>query len=130
MARKPKTVYERNRRDAKELQREARVGDVLYVVVETADPYKGYDEAHYYSRYKVTHMHPLLGGGMIGSLSVEGLVLNFGPVYTEQPSGILGVHEEKKDTFHPYGGDNNRVMALNAGAARELAQLAAEIRNR
>ncbi|AVZ74013.1 hypothetical protein SLUN_19450 [Streptomyces lunaelactis] len=89
-----RTVWKRTERDAKELSRIAKVGDVFYTVADVATNLAPYEDAQLYSQHRVEYMHPLLGAPMIcGSLSVEGLVLRFGPVYTEQPAGMRGVHQ-------------------------------------
>lgn len=96
-----KTVYERTKRDAKTLARETKVGDVLYTVVDTATNLAPYEDAQLYSRFEVTHTHPLLGGPMIGSMSVEALVLRDGPVYTAPPKGMRGLHEAPRQAAGP-----------------------------
>ncbi|MEV0779198.1 hypothetical protein [Streptomyces sp. NPDC050428] len=88
----PKTEYKRTRKDARELSRTARKGDKLYVILDIANERIPYEASRLYSEYTVTHDHPLLGGAMIsGSLSVEGLVLRNGPVYTQPPKGIRNI---------------------------------------
>lgn len=85
----PKTEFQRTKKDAKELSRTARRGDKLYVIHDIATNLARYEDARLYSEYTVTGQHPLLGGAIIsGSLSVEGLVLREGPVYTQPPKGI------------------------------------------
>jgi hypothetical protein len=86
------TVYKRTKRDAKRADREVRKGQKLYVIKAVATNLAPYEDSHLYSEYTVSHRHPLVPGWMIsGSLSVEGLVLREGPVYTSPPKGIRNI---------------------------------------
>jgi hypothetical protein len=86
------TTYQRTTRDAKRAGREAKKGQKLYVVLNVAQNLAPYEDAQLYSEYTVSYRHPLLGGWMIsGSLSVEGLVLREGPVYTSPPKGVRNI---------------------------------------
>lgn len=88
----PKTEFQRTKRDAKLLSRTARRGDKLYIIVDIAQGRSSYEDAQLYSEYTVTGQHPLLGGAIIsGSLSVEGLVYGYGPVYTQPPTGLRNI---------------------------------------
>jgi hypothetical protein len=86
------TVYQRTKRDAKRADREVRKGQKLYVLKEVATNLAPYEDSHLYSEYTVSYRHPLMPGWMIsGSLSVEGLVLREGPVYTSPPKGVRNI---------------------------------------
>lgn len=86
------TTYQRTRRDAKKAARNARKGQRLYVIKEVARNLAPYEDSHLYSEYTVTHRQAITGAWMIaGSLSVEGLVLREGPVYTSPPKGVRNI---------------------------------------
>ncbi|WP_329390196.1 hypothetical protein [Streptomyces sp. NBC_01716] len=87
----PKTEYKRTRKDAQKASRELKKGDVVYIVYDIANDRIPYEDAQLYSALRITGDHPLLGGAMIGGQSVESLVLNYGPVYTQPPKGIRNV---------------------------------------
>jgi hypothetical protein len=86
------TTYQRTRRDAKKAAKAARKGMKLYVIKEVARNIAPYEDAQLYSEYTVTHRQAITGAWMIaGSLSVEGLVLRDGPVYTSPPKGVRNI---------------------------------------
>lgn len=86
------TTYERTVRGAKKAARDARKGQKLYVIQQVAQNLAPYEDSHLYSEYEVTHRQAITGAWMIaGSLSVEGLVLRYGPVYTEPPKGVRNI---------------------------------------
>ncbi|WP_030757328.1 hypothetical protein [Streptomyces sp. NRRL F-5135] len=96
------TVYQRTKRDAKRADRDVRKGQKLYVIREVSRHVAPYEDKHLYDEYTVSHRHPLMPGWMIsGSLSVEGLVLRSGPVYTEKPTGLRGVHQPAPQVAGP-----------------------------
>jgi len=115
------TVYRRTKRDAKRASRQVRKGQKLYVLKEVATNLAPYEDSHLYSEYQVNFEHPLLGGWMIsGSLSVEGLVLREGPVYTEKPKGVRNLATPGPQAAGPLGNRPNRK--LSAREIRELEQ--------
>lgn len=86
------TTYQRSKGGAKRAARQARKGMKLYVLKEVARNVAPYEDAQLYSEYTVTHRQAITGAWMIsGSLSVEGLVLRDGPVYTSPPRGVRNV---------------------------------------
>lgn len=120
------TTYKRSRRDAKKASWAVKKGDVLWVKVEVSRRHAPYEDAELLERHVVTHMHPLLGGGMItGAMSVEALVIQRGPVYTERPKGYRAVHEPAPQVAGPlaYG---SAKRPLNA---REIRDMEEEVAN-
>ncbi|WP_330172995.1 hypothetical protein OG875_04950 [Streptomyces sp. NBC_01498] len=116
----PKTVYRQTKRDAKELSRTAKRGDKLYVIRDIATNLARYEDAQLYSEYTVTGQHPLLGGAMIsGSLSVEGLVLREGPVYTKPPKGIRNIAGPGPQVDAPLP-ERDNVRPLSAYEIRQM----------
>lgn len=109
----PKTVWNRSKRDAKELGRIAQVGDVLYTIADVSHEVAPYEDARLYSEHVVTFLHPFsVTPAMIsGSQSVESLVLNFGPVYTERPTGIRNVSSRAAQVAGPMQGDESRKLS-------------------
>lgn len=86
------TTYRRTRSDAKRAAKAARKGQKLYVIKEVARNVARYEDSHLYAEYEVTHRQAITGAWMIsGSLSVEGLVLRDGPVYTSPPRGVRNI---------------------------------------
>jgi hypothetical protein len=86
------TTYQRTRSDAKKAAKTARKGMKLYVIKDVARNIARYEDAQLYSEYVVTHRQAITGAWMIsGSLSVEGLVLRDGPVYTSPPRGVRNI---------------------------------------
>jgi hypothetical protein len=117
-----KTVWQGSR-DAKELARLAKIGDRFYTIDDVAKNIAPYEDDQLYSEYIVKYMHPLLGGPMIcGSLSVERLVLAFGPVHTVKPDRIRGVHEAPPQVAGPLpkGKEHDRDVYTDA-YAKEIA---------
>ena len=105
------TVYQRTKRDAKRAEREVSEGDKLYIVRELSGRGATGQDKQVYAEYTVSHRHPLMPGWMIsGSLSVEGLVLRDGPVYTEKPRGLRGIHEPARQVGGPLGDDYEGVL--------------------
>jgi hypothetical protein len=105
------TTYQRTERDAKKAGQRVRKGQKLYVVLDVAQNLAPYEDAQVYSEYVVSYRHPLLGGWMIsGSLSVEGLVLREGPVYTSPPKGIRNIAEPGRQYAAPLGNDYEGVL--------------------
>jgi len=86
------TTYQRSKSGAKRAARDARKGMKFYVIKDVAQNIAPYEDSQLYSEYEVTHRQALTGAWMIsGSLSVEGLVLREGPVYTSPPKKIRNV---------------------------------------
>ncbi|WP_406401609.1 hypothetical protein OH805_21225 [Streptomyces sp. NBC_00879] len=86
-----KSTYERTVRDAKRAGCELKKGDRFFIVMSVDTTVAPYEDDRLYSEYTVTGDHPLLGGAMVGGQSVEGICLRFGPLHTEQPSGLRNV---------------------------------------
>lgn len=108
----PKTVYQRTKRDAKELGRTARVGDTFYVVHDTATSLAPYEDGQLYSAHTVTFMHRFSATpAMIsGSYSVEAMVLRDGPVYTQPPKGMRNLATPGPQVAGPLDGDEHREL--------------------
>ncbi|MFJ7998990.1 hypothetical protein ACIQ7D_17840 [Streptomyces sp. NPDC096310] len=105
------TVYQRTKKDAKRAERDVRQGDKLYVIRELSGRDATRQDKRVYAEYTVSHRHPLMPGWMIsGSLSVEGLVLRDGPVYTSPPRGLRGIHEPAPQTSSPLGDGYEGVL--------------------
>ena len=103
------TTYQRTRSDAKKAARNARKGQKLYVIKAVATNIAAYEDSHLYDEYEVTHRQQITGAWMIsGSLSVEGLVLRDGPVYTSPPPKIRNIATPGRQYAAPPGG--NRVL--------------------
>jgi len=113
------TVYKRSKPDARKANRQARKGQKLYVLRQVATNLAPYEDSHLYDEYEVAYRHPLLDAWMIsGSLSVEGLVLRDGPVYTDKPKGVRQLSGPGPQVAGPLGNRPNRK--LNARELREL----------
>ncbi|MFC5802788.1 hypothetical protein [Streptomyces formicae] len=107
------TVYRRTRSDAKKANRDAYKGMVLYVINEVATNIAPYEDSHLKTRHVVTHRQAITGAWMIaGSLSVEGLVLREGPVYTVDPDPKV---REIGDPSPQVAGPDPRKVAEKAG---------------
>jgi hypothetical protein len=106
------TTYQRTVKDAKRAAKAARKGMKLYVIKDVAQNIAPYEDAQLYSKYVVTHQQAITGAWMIcGSLSVEGLVLRDGPVYTEKPKGIRDIAIPGRQVAGP----NAQTIAKKAG---------------
>ncbi|MEU7240301.1 hypothetical protein [Streptomyces sparsogenes] len=103
------TVFRNNRRDMKAIQRVPE-GTLLYVIEEVSRRVAPYEDPRLCARYEVTHRHPLLGGAMVGSKSVEQLLAEHGTVYTEQPKGVRGMWEPSPQVAGPLGNDTERYL--------------------
>ncbi|HTE56997.1 MAG TPA: hypothetical protein VK698_39360 [Kofleriaceae bacterium] len=97
-----KEIYERSKRGAKQLERDVRIGTVLYTVVDVAQNYAPWEDAQLYSRCVVTFRSRVTGNLMIsGSMSVIGLALREGPVYTEKPKGLRNLAKPGRQVSGP-----------------------------
>lgn len=105
-----KDVYKSNNRDAKHLSHNARPGDELYVLEKIAQRLAPYEDPYLYQRYVVSGKHPILGGAMVGSMSVEDLLARHGEVYTSPPRGVRGMHEPGPQVAGPLGSDTKRYL--------------------
>lgn len=103
------TVYRNNGRDMKKIKSVPR-GTTLYVIEEVSRRVAPYEDARLCARHEVTHTHPLLGGAMVGSKSVEQLLAEHGTVYTEQPRGVRGIWEPSPQVAGPLGSDTKRYL--------------------
>lgn len=120
------TTYRRTRRDAKKAGREARKGDTLWVIADVATNLAPYEDGQLLKEYKVTGTHPLLGGAMIsGALSVEGLVLREGPVYTKRPAGYREIGEPAPQVPAPLADHDVRPLT-----EQEIRRLERQIESR
>lgn len=114
------TVYDRTRSGAKKAAKDARKGMKLYVIKKVSDRVAPYEDPYLYSEYTVTHRQAFTGAWMIsGSLSVEGLVLRDGPVYTSRPAGLRGIHEPAPQVTGP---DPQHVADKAASGRRVFAR--------
>lgn len=76
------TEWESSKRGAKKFAREVEIGKTYYVVLTATYPWG--DEKVWVS-YVFDHRQMFTGGAMTGSMSAQGLCLNYGPVYDEKP---------------------------------------------
>jgi hypothetical protein len=97
------TEYKRSKRDAKKAAREVKPGDSLWVIHDMARNLAPYEDAQTLQEHVVTSLHPLLRVPMIaGSLSVEGLVLRDGPVYTSRAEAMRNsTAGARREIFEP-----------------------------
>lgn len=113
------TVYRNNRRDMKKIQSVPK-GTTLYVIEEVSHRVAPYEDPRLCARHTVTHTHPLLGGAMVGSKSVEQLLAEHGTVYTEQPRGVRGIWEPSPQVAGPLGNDEAFGRPLDKDEIRGL----------
>ncbi len=93
-----------SRRDTKELARNVRPGDRLYVIHDVSQVVAPLEDAQLYSEFIVTKdKAPFTGTPMVcsasahrlvGGTSVTSLLVRYGEVYTERPVGIRNIAEE------------------------------------
>lgn len=112
----------RSKKEIQELGRTLKPGDVFYTVSDVSGRVAPYEDSQLANRYVVTHDHPLLGGAMVGSRSVESLAQE-GGAYLEPPTTrdgrrIRGTHEEPRQ-YGPPDTDANRSGNDNKYGASE-----------
>jgi hypothetical protein len=97
------------KKEIKSLGDSLKPGDVFYTVSDVSRDVAPYEAEQLYNRYVVTHDHPLLGGAMVGSRSVESLAQE-GGAYLEPPKGMRGTHQPAPQVAGPDTNANrNRV---------------------
>lgn len=109
------TTYPKTRAGAKKAAKDARKGMTLYVIRATSERVAPYEDPYLVDEYTVDHRQKFTGAWMIsGSLSVEGLVLRDGPVYTSRPEGLRAIHEAAPQVCGP----DPEEVAERAGLGR------------
>ena len=85
-----KREYKPTRGGARDLARDAKPGDILYVVRDISAHVAPYEDSKLYSQYTVLNKRaPLSGPWMTdGGCSVVGLLHHYGTVYSQKPSGM------------------------------------------
>lgn len=116
------TTYKRSNRDAKKACREVKVGDVLWTVHDVARNIAPYEDPHLLEQHVVTHIQPLTGIPMCGSVGLQTLILRDGPVHTERPGTWRALHEPTPQVPGPLGKNTNRRLD-----ARELIALEEQV---
>lgn len=76
------TVWERSKRGAKQFAREVELGKTYYYIQTAVYPW---GEERVWSSIVFDHHQLFTGGAMSGSMSAQGLCLNYGPVYDTKP---------------------------------------------
>lgn len=93
-----------SRRDIKELARNVRPGDHLYVIQDVSQIVAPLEDAQLYTEFIVTKdKAPFTGTPMVcstsahrlvGTTSVTSLLIHYGDVYSQRPAGIRHIAEE------------------------------------
>ncbi|MCQ8831786.1 hypothetical protein [Streptomyces malaysiensis] len=100
-----------DKRGAKDLDRTAKVGDVLWVVVDVEKRVAPYEDAQLASKFPVTHWSKVFGKPMVaGTVSAGDLVLKYGTVYSSQPPGLRDVASPSPQVAGPLGSDTERYL--------------------
>lgn len=74
--------WEKTNKDKKRLLKYAEPGMTFYGVQEqSASGRRAMAPQYMCDRWTVTHMHPILGGAMVGSSSLEKILFEHGPLY-------------------------------------------------
>jgi len=107
-------TWHSNRRDERDLLRRARKGDVFYGTEKVSRKVAPYEDPRLANRWEVTHMHPLLGGPMCGSMSLESVLHQYGPLTDTQPRGRRGIWEPTPQVAGPFD-DQPFDRPLDAG---------------
>jgi hypothetical protein len=114
-------VWKKTNKDKRDLLRVASKGDTFYGTAEVSRRAGAFEDKVLAKRFKVTHMHPLLGGPMVGSRSLESLLWEFGPLSDSKPEGIRGEWDPAPQVAGPlelFGKEYDRPLT-----ARELRAL-------
>lgn len=110
------TVWERSKRGAKKFAREVEIGKTYYIIQTTANPWG--DEL-VWSAYVFDHRQVFTGAAMSGSMSAQGLCLNYGPVYDAKPGRhIRPICERDDDEVYATPGDILKVRNSRRDKAR------------
>ncbi|NWF27995.1 hypothetical protein HW130_17270 [Streptomyces sp. PKU-EA00015] len=121
-------VYQRTASDAKRAGRELKKGDRFYVVRSVATNVAPYEDDRLYSEFTVTGQHPLLGGAMVGGISVEGICLREGPIHLQRPTGIRNIATPGPQVAGPLPAGEEFDRPLDADEIAHLEKLADEAR--
>ncbi|MGW2010888.1 hypothetical protein [Streptomyces nigrescens] len=110
------TIWERSKRGAKKFAREVQLGKTYYYIETTKNPW---GEEEVWSSIVFDHHQVFTGGAMSGSMSAQGLCLNYGPVYDEQPGRhIRPKFECDDDAVYATPGDILQVRGRRRERAR------------
>jgi hypothetical protein len=93
--------WKRTARDARKLEREAKVGDTYYSIEDHAQPWG--DEPMWHP-YVVTHISRWFGPMVSGAKSLKSVLAQCGPLYDEPPTTMRGYAEPAGQLFEPFGG--------------------------
>lgn len=115
-------IYEKNRKGLKALLRDAKRGAVFYGVVETSG--HCFVPSQMADRWKVTHMHPLLGGAMCGSMTLEDILYRHGPLSDTPDPNLHGMWEPLPQVGGPV--DSRTRHVLDEAEIRGLEKRSAE----
>ncbi|SHL74765.1 hypothetical protein [Streptomyces yunnanensis] len=88
------TEWERSKRGAKKFAREVELGKTYYIIMTSTNPW---GDEPVWTSYVFDHRQVFTGGAMSGSMSAEGLCLNYGPVYDEKPGSHIRPMCERDD---------------------------------
>jgi hypothetical protein len=92
-------------KDARKLERDAKVGDIYYSIEQHAQPWG--DEPMWHP-HVVTHISKWFGPMVSGAKTLKSVLSQCGPLYDEPPTTMRGYAEEPTSLFEPYGGKGER----------------------
>lgn len=113
-------VWKNNKRDAKDLVRRARKGDVYYTIVDIATNLAPYEDKQLLDRWKVTSIQAFTGAPMCGSKGLEQVLYESGAVYAERPRGYRGIWESAPQVAGPLGNEETENRPLDKIEIRGL----------
>lgn len=113
-------VWKNTKRDAKDLVRRARKGDVYYTIVDIATNRTPYEDKQLADRWEVTSIQAFTGAPMCGAKSLEQVLYESGVVYTEHPRGYRGIWEPSPQVSGPLGNEETDDRPLDAVEIRGL----------
>ena len=123
--------WDKTKKDKKNLMRYARPGMTFYGVTELDR--RSLAPQHMCDRWTVTHMNGIIGGPMCGSMSLEQVLHEHGPLYTEPITSHKGspLHPMWKplpQVSGPHGDDTERY--LDEAELRGMKKLSDEAADR
>ncbi|MGW7688858.1 hypothetical protein ACWGMA_08180 [Streptomyces asiaticus] len=117
------------KRGAKDLDRTAKVGDVLWVVVDIDKSGAPWEDAQLASKFPVTHKSRLYGKPMVaGNVSAGDLVIKYGMVWSDKPKGMRDQAGPGPQVAGPLGDQTERY--LDEPELRGMEKLSREARDR
>lgn len=122
------TRWEKTNKDKRNLLRHAKVGMTFYGTVEQSKLGRRAMAPRYMcDRWTVTHMHPIFGGAMVGSSSLESILFSYGPLFTTPIDSLHPIWEPLPQASGPFD-DQPFDRILDADEIRGLEKLAKEAR--